>query len=496
MKKTNYGFRYDPMKWFESDKTLQGALVRMYVLDRPVESDHQRIDEAMCKILTEQKNDGSFGEEGKETAGKICELLELGYPEDTPEIQRGLDALVRLVKEKKTLSRVFDTGKELPVGVDIMRTLCLTGETDLPELYRTLSWYADHVDDWINRGCPWGQSQTIIALYAGMQVADVKAGLNQALTWVADNINGAGCLSYFDPWSFVRLAGIVDHPLTRKIIEKQLTLILRTQNPDGGWDMPEWWPTGQSSFNVFRALKEHNLLKELSHRPPLPSGWEIAQSLPAPEGDLWGLAWDGEKWWMCDDETHSAIAVSPEDGRIVKKVKLPEGNGREFGWWDGAIAMNQGCPWEKDPKRLVRVDPDTGEILQEIPLDMLNHAGGVTQVNGNAWVVDSFFGWLMSFNSTGEKIRSHVSLSGPLPVAITPDNGALWHDDLWVPFFIKSGLDHDGQYIDCIEKPFREPFARKPYGGVVRGMGHDGENLWVLDNSNRRIVMLKKRGEE
>jgi hypothetical protein len=141
----------------------------------------------------------------------------------------------------------------------------------------------------------------------------------------------------------------------------------------------------------------------------------------------------------------------------------------------------------------VKVDPDTGEILKEIPLDMLNHVGGLAQVNGNAWVVDSFFGWLMSLDASGNKVRSHVSLAGPLPVAITPDNGSLWHDDLWVPFFIKSGLDQDGQYIDSIEKPFSEPFAPKPYGGVTRGMEYDGENLWVLDNSNKRIVMLKKR---
>jgi hypothetical protein len=303
-------------------------------------------------------------------------------------------------------------------------------------------------------------------------------------------------LSYFDPWSFVRLAGMVDHPLTRTIVEKQLTLILRSQYPDGGWDVPIRWATNQSSLNAFRALEKHGLLKELSHRPPLPPGWEVARSIPAPEGDLWGLAWDGEKWWICNDEIHSAIAVSPNSGEIVKKVKLPEGNGRGFGWWDGAIAVNQGSPWEKDPKRLVKVDPDTGEVLQEIPLDMLNHAGGVTQVNGNAWVVDSFFGWLMSLDASGKKVRSHVSLAGPLPVAIAPENGSLWHDDLWVPFFIKSGLDHDGQYIDCIEKPFREPFAPKPYGGVVRGMGYDGRNLWILDNSNKQIVMLKKSGEE
>ena len=487
-----YGFRYDPMKWAESDETLQGAMVRTLVLGQPCEGDQELIDEAMEKILVEQNDDGSFGGEGKATAEKLCRLLELGCSADEPEIQSATDALVNLVREKKTGSQVLDDSEELPMGLDDVRALCLAGKTDLPELHTTLRWYAEHVDEWINRGCPWGQSQIMAALGAGCQVADVEAGLTKALTWVADNINGAGCLSYFDPWSFVRLAGIVEHPLSRTIVEKQLTLILRSQNPDGGWSMPEWWPTNQSSFNAFRALAKHGLLEILRERPPLPLGWKIAQSIPAPEGDLWGLAWDGKLWWMCDDETNCALAISPKNGEVVKKVKLPEGNGRGFGWWDGALAVNQGCPWEKDPKRLLKIDPETGKILREFSLDFLNHIGGVAQVDKKVLVVDSFFGWLNALDIDGKVSRDHISLAGPLPVAIAPDGEALWHDDLWVPFFIKSGLDHDGQYLDCIEKPFREPYAKKPYGGVVRGMGYDGENLWILDNKEKRICLLKK----
>ena len=480
------------MKWLESDETLQGAKVRILVLNRPHDGDRELLQAEIGKILSEQNDDGSFGEEGKATAEKLCRLLELGCPADKPEVQRATDALVNFVREKKTRSQVFDDGEELPMGLNDVRALCLTGKTDLPELHTTLRWYAEHVDEWINRGCPWGQSQIMAALGTGHQVVDVEAGLTKALTWVADNINGAGCLSYFDPWSFVRLAGIVEHPLSRTIVEKQLTLILRSQNPDGGWSMPDWWPTNQSSFNVFRAIAKHGLLETLREHPPLPPGWKIARSIPAPEGDLWGLAWDGKLWWMCDDETNCALAVSPKNGEVVKRVKIPEGNGRGFGWWDDALAVNQGCPWEKDPKRLLKIDPETGKILREFSLDFLNHIGGVAQVDEKVLVVDSFFGWLDCLDIDEKVSREHISLAGPLPVALAPDGEALWHDDLWVPFFIKSGLDHDGQYLDCIEKPFREPYAKKPYGGVVRGMGYDGENLWILDNKEKRICLLKK----
>ncbi len=67
-----------PMKWLESDETLQGALVRTLVLGQPREGDQERIDETVENILSEQKDDGNFGEEGKEMDGKLCELLDLG----------------------------------------------------------------------------------------------------------------------------------------------------------------------------------------------------------------------------------------------------------------------------------------------------------------------------------------------------------------------------------------------------------------------------------
>jgi hypothetical protein len=480
-----FGFRHDPQEFVDGNGTLEGALVRTLVLGHQQEGDADLTRQAIADIVADQGDDGSFGDGQRPTAEAICRLVEFGYAPDAPEVQRAADALVRLVQRGEAAARVFEEqdAELLPMGVVTARALCLARRTDLPELQTTLRWYADHADDWLNRGCPWGQSLIMLMLWEGREVVDVGPGLTRALTWLAESINRAGCLSYFDPWAFVKVAGIVDHPLCRRIIEKQLTLILTAQGPAGGWSMPQWWPTQQSSLNVFRALARHGLLERLRKLPPLPPGWRVVREIPAPEAGLWGLVWDGERWWTCDRQANTALAVSPQDGRVLKALKLPDGNVRGLGWADGALVLNQGDPWKKDPKRLLRLDPDTGEILQQWPLGYLEHVGGVAQVNGRLWVVDSFFGWLFSLDNAGEIVRSHVSLAGPLPVVIAPEGEAVWHVDLWVPFLIKSGLDSDGHFLDCIERPF---------GQAMGGVGFDGQHLWVLNSEDKRICLIER----
>jgi hypothetical protein len=481
---TAYGFRHDPMQFVEHDRTFEGAAVRTFVFERPADGDDAVIQTKIDEVLAEQREDGAFGESLRETGQSVLALLDLGLPRGRPEVQAAVAAMRRQIDAGGY--EPPDPGDEGLLPLEVVQALCRLGLTDVAEAAATVRWYADNPDEWLNRGCPWGQSIILLTLWEGRGVAEVEPTLSEALSWVADNMNGAGCLSYFDPWSFVNLAGTIDRPLSRTILERQLTLILAAQGSDGGWSMPERWPTAQTSLNVFRALVKHGILDGLRDLPPLPAGWRVVRSIPAPEGDLWGLAWDGEHWWTCDHEANRAIAVSPVDGEVVQTVGLPQGNGRGLGWWDGALAVTQGCPWKKDPKRLLQVSPNTGEALREIPLDHLEHVGGTAQVNGDLWVVDSFFGWLFRLDSEGKVVRGQVSLAGPLPTAIAADGDAVWHDDLWAPFIIKSGLDVDGRFLDCIEKPF---------GGSINGVGWDGEHLWVLDNERKRMCAIEKAAD-
>ncbi len=464
-----YGFRHDPMAWAMGDDTLEAALVRTQILGRPTGGDAGVIEDAVAEIVRQQRPDGGFGDDGEGTAAAILKLADLGVDRDAEPMRAAATALERRVVAGSTRAKPNvdgDSVAELGMSVEDARALCAAGDTTLPQLA------------------------------AARGVADIEEGASEALAWAADAVNGAGCVSYFDPWSFVELAASTDHPLAGELVRKQLTLILRTQDTNGGWTMPPWWPTRQSSRTALRALHRHGLLEALQAAPPLPPGYSLSRSVAMPAGDLWGLAWDGDAWWTCDEETNTGVRFSGEDGSVLHRVSFPEGAGRGLGCWDGAPTLAQGSPWEKDPKRLVRVDPVSGDCLNELSLDCLNHAGGVARVGDHTWVADSFFGWLYAFDDGGTVVRDHVSLGGPLPVGLAPHDDTLWHDDLWAPFFIRSGLAEDGQFVECVEKPFREPFAPKPYGGVTRGIGHNDEGLWVIDRAEARIVLLEATDTE
>ena len=490
-----YGFRHDPMAWVDSDDTLEGAVVRAQVLDRPGDGDHARIRDAVSELLAGQNADGGFGADGEGTTGTLLKLLDLGCDPGAPEVRAAGVALLRMVDAGATERGAPGGATALPMSADDARALCGIGVTTTPALHTTLRWYADNVDVWMEDGCPWGQAGTIATLAAGRDVTDVEDGLRVALTRVADAVNGAGCIGQRDTWAYVEVAAATDHPLAGVILRKQLTLLLRTQDASGGWTMPEWWPTHQSSKVVFRALSRHGLLDRLRSLPPLPPGWTIRRSIPAPEGELWGLAWDDSAWWTCDEGANAAIRFDAE-GSVLRRVPLPLGAGRGLGYWGGAPTLAQGSPWEGDPKRVVRVAQDTGECLAEWPLEGMSHAGGVAGIDGDLWVSDSFHGRLHCFDATGRAVRANVGLAGPLPVGLAPEGDTLWHDDLWVPFFIRSSIAEDCQFVECIEKPFREPFAPKPYGGVTRGIGHNDEGLWVIDRTEGRIILLESTDDE
>ena len=201
------------------------------------------------------------GGRGRRNQKILARLAELGCPADRAEVKKAVSAVLSKPKPNQAD----------PYGIYDVRAFCLLGLTDQPKfrdlaragLKRIMAREAEWSNIW--EGCPWTPIEHLITLWQGRTVADVEPCVAKALKWIADGINDAGCLSYKDPWGFVRLASVVDHPLARRILEKEVPMLLRAQKPDGGW--------GDKSVIVFRALKKHGLLDKLRKRPALPADW-------------------------------------------------------------------------------------------------------------------------------------------------------------------------------------------------------------------------------
>ncbi len=470
VKAVEYGFRHDPMQWVAKDRSLQGALVRTLVLGEPKRGDRKLIGAEIDKILGKQLDDGRLSDDPNHsyqfTAEALSRLAELGCPADRAEVKKAVAAVLGKPKPNQAD----------PHGIYDVRAFCLLGLTAQPKfrgLARAgLKKVMAREKEWsdITEGCPWTPIEHLITLWHGREAADTEPCVAKALQWLGEGLNDAGCISYKDPWGFVRLASVVDHPLARTILEKEIPVILRAQRPDGGW--------GDRSLIVFRALHRHGLLEPLGKRPALPPDWRIVKTLPAPKPDCSGLAWDGTLLWTRSGKSREAIAVSPADGRVVRAVAVRLEKVGGIGWWDDGLAVSQG-----KPKRLVKLDVATGKVVREIALDAMEWINGVTQVGGKLAVGDGFLGCVMLYDPAKPAKPVGRVLGGPIPADLATDGAAVWHLDVWAPALIKSGLDRHGHLLDWGEKPF---------DGRCDGIAHDGTRLWALDRKGQRICAIEK----
>jgi len=466
-----HGFRHDPIAFIANDDSPQGALVRTFVFAQPKESDAAVIQARIDELLAEQRDDGSFADTAKDTGAKLLHLLRLGCPHDRPEVQRAADAIVRQMRDGSH-SGEEDFEKDARLGVYPLEALCLLGRTDLPEVKHALTWYVTHPEEWNDpwKGCPWTPEVFWTALWAGRDIVDTVPTINAGMRRVAESMNAAGCSAYNDPYGFVDACGQIDLPEARAILEKQVPMLLRGQQPDGGW--------GDKSLAVFRTLKAHDLFDQLRALPPLSPDWKIVRSIPAPGADIWTMAWDGERLWVYDRAGNSATAVSPEDGKVLKKLTLPVGNVVAIGWWDDCLAVTQ-----KDPKKLLKVDPASGEIKQDIIIDETDWTwvGCANAVNGKVWVADEFSPRIIVIDPENPDTREFNILAGPGPGCFAPTPDGVWHADFWAPVLIKTS--YDGALLDWGDQVFHRGTA---------GIAFDGENLWALDGATHRICIIER----
>ena len=465
------GFRYDPINWVSNSRTLAAAQVRKRVFDQPLEGDEEILDAKIKEIL----HDWPPEDPGK-LSQLLTELLELGVSPDRPEIK---EALANVCSKLEIFAEgVYLNGWTV---APLLRGVCMTGWHDAEKLRATHARLVAYDCDDVQAD-PWVWARTVKALVAGSHLNDISPAVDLWIGFLHDRINAAGCWNKYDPWDMLDAVVAADHPLATKIVARDLPMILQAQSADGGWD--------NRSLIVFRALVKHGLIRSLGKLPERTADWRVVRTIPAPKGNLHTMTWDGERLWVLDRDKNEAIAVSPEDGTELKRLKVPlEGPGKigGIGWYDGLLAVTAGGTEHHDgPSRLYLVDTDTSKAQKVLPIDAQWGPSGSTQIGDDLWIAHGC--WMVVINpKTGQHHGTSHSVYGSWPHDLAADGEAFWHTDEWAPFLFKSGLKDN--LLEFCDPPFyRGPSEELP----TRGIAHDGKNLWALDNENKRICIVEK----
>jgi hypothetical protein len=239
---------------------------------------------------------------------------------------------------------------------------------------------------------------------------------------------------------------------------------------------------------VFRALVKYGLFEALREAPALPPDWRIARTIPAPDGELFSMAWVGGRLWILDRAASEVIAVSPDDGAVIGRTKLRLESVFGIGPWDECLAATHG-----EPDRLCRIVPDTGETVETFELE--NYWDGVygaARVADKLWVIDALARKARKYSLTGEEEPGSAHrMPSPEPDLLAPTQDGVWYLDGEAPLIVKT--DHSGRLLDFGDQPFfdgRGDNWRERLG--IQGLACDGENLWALDAKSKRICVIER----
>jgi sugar lactone lactonase YvrE len=195
-----------------------------------------------------------------------------------------------------------------------------------------------------------------------------------------------------------------------------------------------------------------------------------------------GLAWDGEAIWCAFEDPRGLLRIDPETGEVLAELPLP-GEGDPTG-----LEFAEGSLWQgfySEP-RIVRLDPATGEAAETIRPPGIQHLGGVTTDGAAGPVL-----WYVGHEPDGVRAcRIDVRDAEPhKKIVVPPDTAGLAWDGrwLWVPRMEK------GEVLR-VDPMFANVVATLPVQCTPTGLTWDGEALWVADWEGSRLLRIEVPG--
>lgn len=110
-----------------------------------------------------------------------------------------------------------------------------------------------------------------------------------------------------------------------------------------------------------------------------PKTGKVLSTIPTPDGGASGMAWAEGMLWVGQHRGRKIHQVDPETGRILRTI---ESNRAVTGvtWVDGELWHGT---WEGDESDVRRVDPRTGEVLEQLDMPKGTGVSGLESDGGD-----------------------------------------------------------------------------------------------------------------
>lgn len=200
---------------------------------------------------------------------------------------------------------------------------------------------------------------------------------------------------------------------------------------------------------------------------------EVISTIPGPAAYMCGLTWDGTRLWHSDQDAEMIYAIDPREGTVERQFPCPRV--RADLAFDGTQLLQVG----DRPKRLVQIDPTTGEVVGTKPVPP---ASG--RLTGTELGPDGI--WLLLRGPTVVQLRDYASMEvvrefpalGDSPSGLTCAGGVVVYGDF------------DDGVLRAMDGRTGEHLGEVAVPGRPTGITWDGERLWYCDFAARSFRAL------
>jgi streptogramin lyase len=201
----------------------------------------------------------------------------------------------------------------------------------------------------------------------------------------------------------------------------------------------------------------------------------VVRSLPAPADYMCGLTWDGHLLWHSDQGAQEIYGIDPATGEVVRKFPCVE--------LRADLAFADGDLWQVGgrPKRLLRIDPHTGELRAERPVrPSSGRLCGVEAGPEGLWMCLRGPAVVQLRDLDTMSVQHEVPVLGQ-PSGLTYVRGVVLYSDF------EDGL------VRAVDPATGAQLAEAEVEGHPVGMTFDGTDVWYCDFAARRLKALALR---